>query len=172
MWSSTKHPDRQTLQDFISGRIDDDLIQEQLEQHLESCDQCANSIGQLSIDNQLLDIELPPTLGQASAESGSKANQNLSGTWLGKYRVGGVIGQGGMGTVYQADDTVLNRRVAIKTLIRTFNPDPAINASLVEEAQAAGAIAHPNVATVYDFLTEADVDCLVMEFWRAVRLPI
>ena len=163
MWSSAKHPDRKTLLDFLSGRIDDDRNQEQLELHLESCDECAEALGQISIDNQLLEIELPPTLGQDSA-SDSKLSQSLCGTWLGKYRVGDVIGQGGMGTVYQADDTVLNRRVAIKTLLRTVDSASTFKGRLIEEAQAAGAIAHPNVATVYDFLTDADVDCLVMEF--------
>lgn len=164
MWSATEHPDRRTLQDFISGRVDDDEIQERLEIHIESCGECADLVGQLSVDDQFLSIDLPPTLDLKQSSVGLEANRSLCGQWLGKYRIGDVIGQGGMGTVYQAEDTVLKRRVAIKTLIRTSAGEASVGAPLIEEAQAAGAIAHPNVATVYDFLSVSQVDCLVMEY--------
>lgn len=84
------------------------------------------------------------------------------GVMVGRYRLIGRVG-GGMGVVYEAEDTVLNRRVALKTLPGDGN-DAAARERLLEEARAAAALSHPNVVTVYDVASSGETDFLVMEF--------
>lgn len=164
MLAPDEHPDQRTLQAFISGRIDDDSLQADLEAHVDACDSCAALIGQLAIDATFLRIG-EQSAGKHDTDNGnSHSTPSLVGSWLGKYRITKIIGQGGMGAVYQADDTVLNRRVAIKTLLQPSDGERDVMSRLIDEAQAAGAIAHPNVATVYDFVSDADIHCLVMEY--------
>jgi serine/threonine-protein kinase len=85
------------------------------------------------------------------------------GDTLARYRLRSVLGSGGMGVVYLADDMHLNRRVAVKVLSPArFNPES--RARLRAEALALSSLNHQNVATVYDFGCEAETDYLVMEF--------
>ena len=67
-----------------------------------------------------------------------------------RYRLLAIIAGGGMATVYKAQDTQLNRVVAIKTLHDTFATDPLFVQRFREEAQAAAALNHPNIVTVHD----------------------
>jgi len=71
------------------------------------------------------------------------------GTLIGPYRVGPIIGTGGMGVVYQAEDTRLHRRVALKSLSPRFSREERQRQRLRHEARAAAALAHPGIATVY-----------------------
>ena len=81
------------------------------------------------------------------AEVGS--GESLVGRRLGQYVVTRKLGQGGMGVVYLADDTRLRRPVAIKALTREFTGDNQRRDRLRREAQAAAALSHPGIATVY-----------------------
>jgi serine/threonine-protein kinase len=75
----------------------------------------------------------------------------LPGTVLGqRYRIVGLLGQGGMGEVYRADDLKLGQSVALKFLPARFAGDPARLARLHDEVRAARQISHPNVCRVYD----------------------
>ena len=74
-----------------------------------------------------------------------------SGTRLGPYEVTGAIGAGGMGEVFRARDTKLNRDVAIKVLPAEFANDPERLARFTREAQTLASLNHPNVAHVYGF---------------------
>src|SRR5713101_5903853 len=71
------------------------------------------------------------------------------GTRLGPYEVGGSLGEGGMGEVYRARDTKLQREVAIKLLARRIESDPTAVERFGREARAIAALNHPNVVTIY-----------------------
>lgn len=73
-----------------------------------------------------------------------------AGTQVSQYKVIERIGAGGMGEVYLAEDSKLNRRVALKFLPAQFANDPEFKARFSREAQAAAPINHPNVATIYE----------------------
>jgi serine/threonine protein kinase/tetratricopeptide (TPR) repeat protein len=79
----------------------------------------------------------------------------MIGTTITHYRILKEIGRGGMGVVYLAEDTKLGRKVAIKMLARDLTGDPDRMSRFVREAQAASAVNHPNIATIYE-IDEAD----------------
>src|SRR3989440_3071792 len=93
----------------------------------------------------------------------------------GRYRVGAVIGRGGMGAVWQARDELLNRDVAIKEIVWPAQLDPAERETArrraVREAQLAARLSHPNVVGVYDILEEDGRPCIIMELvpFRSLR---
>ena len=75
-----------------------------------------------------------------------------------------MLGAGGMGVVYSALDTRLNRLVAIKVVKPARAGDSGLRARLLGEARAASALNHPNIVTVYEAGSEGDVDFIAMEF--------
>jgi serine/threonine protein kinase len=85
------------------------------------------------------------------------------GTRLGPYEVVGPIGAGGMGEVYRARDTKLNRFVALKVLHGHFAADPDRLARFEREAQAVAALSHPGILAIHDFGSAGGVTYAVME---------
>ena len=85
------------------------------------------------------------------------------GEHLGPYEVLGPIGAGGMGEVYRARDTRLDRTVALKVLPTELAADPQLRARFEREARAISTLAHPNICTLYDVGEENGRTYLVME---------
>ena len=85
------------------------------------------------------------------------------GARIGPYEVVGTLGAGGMGEVYQARDTKLNRSVALKILPAAFASDPDRLARFKREAQVLAALNHPNIAAIYGFEDQTTTHALVME---------
>ena len=86
-----------------------------------------------------------------------------AGTRLGAYEIAAAIGAGGMGEVYRARDTKLNRDVAIKVLLPAVADDPDRLARFSREAQVLASLNHPNIAAIYRLEDTGDVRALVME---------
>jgi eukaryotic-like serine/threonine-protein kinase len=86
-----------------------------------------------------------------------------AGTRLGPYEITAPLGAGGMGEVYRARDSRLNREVAIKTLPNAFAEDPNRLARFQREAQALAALSHPNIAGIYGVEESGGSRALVME---------
>jgi serine/threonine protein kinase len=87
-----------------------------------------------------------------------------------QYQLIEKLGSGGMGDVYKAQDTRLNRFVAIKMLPAKMSADPDRRRRFVQEAQAASALNHPNIITIYDIVSEGDALYMVMEFVTGTTL--
>ena len=85
------------------------------------------------------------------------------GTHLGPYEIGALLGAGGMGEVYRARDTKLDRDVAIKVLPDTFAHDPERLARFEREAKTLAALNHPNIAHIHGVEDSTGVQALVLE---------
>jgi len=81
---------------------------------------------------------------------GEEDEEDLAGTQVGPYQLLRQIGGGGMGTIYEAGDTRLGRRVAVKVLPPEYNRDRRAKERFLREARAASAVDHPNLCTVHD----------------------
>jgi serine/threonine protein kinase len=85
------------------------------------------------------------------------------GATLGPYRIDGLLGAGGMGAVFSATDTRLNRRVALKVILGGIVIDQHVRARFAREAEAVAALTHPHICTLYDVGRHDGIDFLVME---------
>ena len=99
----------------------------------------------------------------------------VPGTRLGSYEVVAALGAGGMGEVYRARDTKLNRDVVIKILPDVFAHDAGRVARFTREAQTLASLNHPNIAQIYGILEEEGdnhVHALVMELVEGEDLSV
>ncbi len=85
------------------------------------------------------------------------------GTRLGHYNVTSLLGEGGMGQVWQATDTQLGRQVALKILPDAFAADPDRLALFTREAQILASLNHPNIAAIYGIEEAEGTPALVLE---------
>src|SRR5215471_18972513 len=92
------------------------------------------------------------------------------GIKLGPYEIVSPLGAGGMGEVYKATDTRLNRTVAIKVLPPHFADSPEMKQRFDREAQTVAALNHPNICTLYDVGRQGGIDFLVMEYLEGETL--
>jgi serine/threonine protein kinase/predicted negative regulator of RcsB-dependent stress response len=95
----------------------------------------------------------------------SPRSKPMIGQTIGHYRIDGKLGEGGMGTVFKAEDLRLRRPVALKLI----HPDER-GASILREARAASRLTHPNVATVYEVGQQSGIEFIVMELVEGVSV--
>src|SRR6202158_5091785 len=90
--------------------------------------------------------------------------------YIGKYRVKGELGRGGMGAVYLAEQPGLGREVAIKELIQSATADPVALKRFLQEAQVMARTSHPNLVQVHDLELIGNANYIVLEFVRGKSL--
>lgn len=125
-------------------------------------------------DVQVLEVELlldSHERAQSSSAPSSAQSLNvtgitrsLEGNCVGPDLVGARVGAGGMGEVYKARDTRLNRTVAIKGLPAHMANDSQARGRFEQEARAVAGLNHPHICTLYDIGSQDGVDFLVMEY--------
>src|SRR5580658_4899258 len=93
-----------------------------------------------------------------------------AGTKLGPYEITGAIGAGGMGEVYRARDTRLDRTVAIKVLPAHLAETPEAKQRFEREARAVSALNHPHICALYDVGSQDGTEFLVMEYLEGETL--
>ena len=104
-----------------------------------------------------------PALVEAARSLALSARPALTGRRISGYDVGALVGAGGMGDVYRARDLRLGREVALKVLEPSIAADPESRRRFEREAQAASALNHPNIVTIYGVGEQDDVSFIAME---------
>ncbi|AKQ70036.1 Serine/threonine kinase PKN8 [Myxococcus hansupus] len=168
-------PDENLLAAFASGALPSAKVLE-VEAHLDGCAECRELVAAVAAESSLpgtghsrtptrLDTGLP-TLSDPSPDTGLPPD-----TRLGPYVIRGVLGMGGMGVVYAADDSRLGRRVALK-LLRPLREgaEEEGRARLLREAQAMARLSHPNVLPIFELGTAEGRDFLAMEWVEGTTL--
>ncbi len=129
------------------------------------CPSCGAAVaqGELTVTSPPGDPE-PQVARRPSATSSSVHGRFEPGTRLGtRYRIVGLLGRGGMGEVYRADDLELGQSVALKFLPARVAADPSWLARFRNEVRTARQVAHPNFCRIYDIAEEDGHVFLSME---------
>jgi eukaryotic-like serine/threonine-protein kinase len=116
-------------------------------------------------------IPIPPhTPPPATTPPATYPPAAAAGRQIGKYRIKGELGRGGMGAVYLAEQPGLGREVAIKELILSPAADPTALMRFLQEAQVMARTSHPNLVQVHDLEQIGDANYIVLEFVRGKSL--
>ena len=107
---------------------------------------------------------------EAVARQVSEEPRSLVGRQLGPYQILGLLGAGGMGEVYKARDTRLNRTVAIKVIPKHLAERKDLRQRFEREARAIAGLNHPHICALHDIGSHEGVDFLVMEYLEGERL--
>jgi serine/threonine-protein kinase len=124
------------------------------------------------VESAVDEVTLTVEMDRAAAVDG-KTNRFLAlGDLVGDYRVTGVLGSGGMGTVYLARDVHLDRNVALKLIHDDMLADPTIRDRFLQEARAMARVRHPNVVAIHSYGEIDDRPYFVMEYVPGVSLSM
>jgi serine/threonine protein kinase len=118
----------------------------------------------LASDDQAGDFLAMPALKVAADEIAAEQDQSLLGRQVGHYRILSLLGAGGMGEVYLAEDMQLGRKIALKLLPKEFTQDRERLYRFEREARAASALNHPNIITIFEIGRVNDIYFIATEF--------
>jgi urea transport system substrate-binding protein len=115
--------------------------------------------------DQSPDLSMIESVDLASVSDGSlqRSTDQWIGSSLGKYEIKGLLGVGGMGVVFKAHDSSIDRDVAIKVLPSELSANEVALHRFMVEAKSAGKLSHPNAVTIYEVAQEGPTHYLVME---------
>jgi serine/threonine protein kinase len=179
----TAHPSAQLLRAFGLGNLPE-AEAEAVARHLGQCPACLQAAQRVAPDSFLGRLKqarpgsgtaLPATApAQAASASGRTTKPPAPAVpppdlppalaRHPKFRILRELGRGGMGVVYQARQTVMNRQVVIKVIHRALLDHPDALERFRREVQAAASLSHPNIVTAYDAEQVGDLHMLIMEF--------
>lgn len=185
------HPTHERLAAFDAGRLSDDESVA-VEQHLAACAECCQSLKELPGDDSyvcllreaisesdLANVSGTPTLAAASADTEGPhpaiAQPRLPAVPQElaehpRYRIIRPLGSGGMGTVFEAEHRLMQRRVALKIIKSEWLRSSEAVSRFRREIQAAAKLVHPHVVTAFDAEQAGDVHFLAMEFVDGINL--
>ncbi|MDQ3255013.1 MAG: serine/threonine protein kinase, partial [Acidobacteriota bacterium] len=109
-------------------------------------------------------------IGEVAEMMVAAENKLEIGQWLDRYKIISLIGKGGMGEVYLAEDKKLDRKVAIKILNEKFSRDGSNLNRFIQEAKAASSLNHPNILVIYEIGQSDDAHFIVSEFIKGKTL--
>jgi len=135
----------------------------------ELCSQVESLLANDKSNDPLLGAAVTKAVNQLSAESRNEIDQ-LLGRCIGPYKISELIGAGGMGRVYAAEDLRLGRKVALKFLPDEFTDDPAALERFRGEARTLSALNHPHICTIFDIVEEDGRTVIVMEYVEGAPL--
>ena len=169
------HPSIAELHSFAHGRLAPAEMAE-VEQHVATCDSCCQALESVPEDT-LVQLareaatetfragETPPL---AEPRGGNAIPQELEEH--SRYKILGLVGQGGMGAVYKAEHRLMERLVALKVISRSFTANPQAVERFRREVKAAAKLSHANIVTAHDAEQAGELHFLVMEFVEGVGL--
>ncbi|MBA4122917.1 MAG: serine/threonine-protein kinase [Acidobacteria bacterium] len=111
-----------------------------------------------------------PAVGEVAELLVAENSQLTNGQNLGRYEIIRQIGAGGMGEVYLAQDTRLNRKVALKVLSAELTNNKMLLARFEQEARSASALNHPNIITIHEIGKDRDIHFIATEFIKGITL--
>jgi hypothetical protein len=131
--------------EFLDGRLAADAVAA-LEEHVDRCGACRRLLAFLAQPFEA-SAALRPTMPRENAGGPTFSAGELVAE---RHRIVGFIAEGGMGEVYEAEDTILGERVALKTVGAALSDDPGLAERLKREVQLARRVTHPNVCRIFD----------------------
>src|SRR5262245_49575248 len=164
------HPGADRLRAFSLGHLND-ADSAAIESHIAGCPDCCQAL--VGLEAQDTFVSAVKTAGRGAADGGpappapdAQPTASVPQELLDhpRYRVLGVLGSGGMGTVFKAVQRLLERAVVVKVIHPDLVRDPELLQRFQREAQLAAKLAHPNVVTVYEAEQLGPTHLLVMEF--------
>ena len=150
-------PSEDAIAAFVADEIDDDE-RDALERHMDACAACQAVVSAMV---RVFAASRIPTAATPDGEHTGDTEQLAPGVSIGRYRVLELVGVGGMGIVYAAEDPELERRIAVKVLRTRGSGDESQR--LLREARAMAKLSHPNVIPVHDVGTWNDRVFVAME---------
>ncbi|WP_338872440.1 protein kinase domain-containing protein [Myxococcus stipitatus] len=163
-------PDENVLAGFASGALPPSEVSS-VAAHLDVCEDCRALVAVVAAEGSMTDVNTGSAPPASPPPRDLTRELRLEGTRLGPYVLRELLGVGGMGVVYAAEDPRLARRVAVK-LLRPVPEDQEAEsrARLSREAQAMARLSHPHVLPVFELGQEDGRDYLVMEWVEGTTL--